>query len=415
MKKVIKIFISIFAVIAILAGACAVANTINAASMQEYIDSFSPMDTTGQLTPQLDDDGSYYFTTDGEFRIMHLTDIHLCGGFLSAENDKKVLNAVAAMISAEKPDLVVATGDISFAVPWYGTLNNGYAHGFFSSLMERLGVYWTVAFGNHDSESYNYLNRPAVARLYGDEALTHCLFSAGPSDVYGECNHTVNVKNSAGYITKSLIMIDTNAYTEDDPIGLGWDYDHVRESQIEWYRGVIEAACRHNEAIYESKDPGDRRPGDEALLIPQSLMFMHIPIREVKEAYDGYVAANRSDTDDITYLGGHDGETGQVVYCPEDDEELFETILELGSTKALFYGHDHLNNFVLCYKGVTLSYGYSMDYSAYSGIDKLGYQRGCSLISCSEGGFTVTHENYYQDKYVPLYEKESVNMSQDGQ
>ena len=101
-----------------------------------------------------------------------------------------------------------------------------------------------------------------------------------------------------------------------------------------------------------------------------------------------------------------------MVYCSEYEDNLFETVLELGSTKAMFYGHDHLNNFVLEYKGVTLSYGYSVDYSAYAGIAKKGYQRGCAVITCSpDTSLSITHENYYQDKYPSLYEKEEVDMS----
>ena len=91
--------------------------------------------------------------------------------------------------------------------------------------------------------------------------------------------------------------------------------------------------------------------------------------------------------------------------------DLFETVLEKGSTQALFYGHDHLNNFVLEYKGIKLVYGHSIDYSAYAGIDQLGAQRGIVMIGCgADGKLTVTHENYYQDKYQPLYEKENVKM-----
>ena len=69
---------------------------------------------------------------------------------------------------------------------------------------------------------------------------------------------------------------------------------------------------------------------------------------------------------------------------------------------------------MLDYKGVTFSYGYSIDYSAYAGIANIGYQRGCTVINL--GGNRepeIIHENYYQDKYTPLYEKESVKMTKD--
>ena len=114
----------------------------------------------------------------------------------------------------------------------------------------------------------------------------------------------------------------------------------------------------------------------------------------------------------MKYLGGKVGESAPYVYCSEDEEEMFETMLELGSTKGMFYGHDHLNNIVLEYKGITLSYGYSIDYLAYSGIDKIGSQRGCTVINCApDTSFEIIHENYYQDKYVSLYEKEVVDMT----
>ena len=91
---------------------------------------------------------------------------------------------------------------------------------------------------------------------------------------------------------------------------------------------------------------------------------------------------------------------------------MFETMIELGSTKGMFFGHDHLNNIVLEYQGIKLSYGYSVDYFAYSGIASVGSQRGCTIINCkTDTSFEIIHENYYQDKYQPLYDKEVVDLT----
>lgn len=412
MKRFLIVFASIvLSLMAIFLGFF-VANIINDGIINDYIDSFQPVVIENQLKPEKDELGNYYFTTDEDFKVLHLTDIHLCGGIFSQEKDKKALNAVAAMVTAEKPDLVVITGDISFAVPWYGTLNNSYAHNHFIRLMERLGVYWTVAFGNHDSEGYNYHNRAAVATMYEAESLEYCLFSKGPANVFGECNHVINVRNTDGLITKSLVMMDTNAYTDADPLGILWDYEGVHDDQIEWYRDTIEHYTAYNNTILASLDESKKPENEEDFTTVQSMLFTHIPLKEVRNAYDEYVNNDSQNTDNVSYIGGDVGEEDPYVYCAEKDELLFEAILELGSTKALFYGHDHLNNFVLRYKGVTLSYGYSIDYSAYSGIDKLGYQRGCAVITCApDTSFEITHENYYQDKYTPLYEKETVDMT----
>ena len=412
MKKFFIVLFWVFVAISLICLGFLIANAVNEGVMNDYIDGFEAVAYENQLTPAFDEEGVPYFTTDGDFKVLHLTDVHICGGIISAKKDKMALNAVAAMVTAEKPDLVVVTGDVSFAVPWSGTLNNKYAHGYFTRLMEKLGVYWTVTLGNHDSESYNFYNRAAVAKMYEDPSLTYCLFNKGPEDVYGECNHVINLKNSDGFVTKSFIMIDSNSYTENDPLGLKWDYDNIHEDQIAWYKSTVEKYKSYNQALLESLDEGEKPADTESLLNPKSLMFMHIPLKEVRDAYNEYVNNNRQNTPEVSYIRGNDGETDKVVYSSDYEDDMFETIVELGSTEALFYGHDHLNNFVLEYKGVTLSYGYSIDYSAYAGIHKKGYQRGCAVIDCkSDGSLEITHENYYQDKYPSRYEKETVDMT----
>ena len=411
MKKALKIWGIVLASLLLVFGSFAVINQLGEKEMNKYIDTFSPVSIEDALTPVLEN-GEYYFTTDRDFRVMQLTDVHLGGGFLSRKEDKKAINAIAAMVEAEKPDLIIVTGDVSFAVPYIsGTINNAIAHRMFMRLMERLGVSWTIVFGNHDSEAYNYHNRTAVSEMYDDESLEHCLFLPD-GDLSGAGNHVINVKNSAGLITESFYMIDTHSYTDKDPLGILWDYDYVREDQIAWYASRVDAHKTSNVAIYETLSE-EQKAVYADLLEPKSLMFMHIPLREVKYAYDESIANGKQNTENVKWLEGFDGETDEIVYSSRTDEQLFETVLEKGSTKALFFGHDHLNNFVLEYKGITLSYGYSIDYLAYSDIDTRGYQRGCTMITCTPNGdANIVHENYYQDKYKPLYEKETVDMEQ---
>ena len=412
MNKGLKIFLCIFLIVGFIWGGFAIANRINEKAMNEYIDSFSSVKIENQLAPEYDENGEAFFTSDGDFKVLHLTDVHIAGGIFSVEEDKKAINAVAAMITAEKPDLVIVTGDISFAVPWAGTINNAYAHRMFIRLMENLGVYWTVTFGNHDSEVYDYYGRSAVASMYEDPDLKYCLFSRGPSDIFGECNHVINLKNSDGLITKSFIMMDTNSYTWEDPLGIFWIYDNIHEDQINWYKETIERLNAYNTAVLNSLPETERPENIDNYTTVQSLLFIHIPLMEVRNAYNEYVNNDCQNTDDVSFIEGKVGESEPYVYCSNDEEEMFETMLSLGSTKAMFYGHDHLNNIVLNYKGIILSYGYSIDYFAYSDIDKIGSQRGCSVINCSPNtDFEIIHENYYQDKYVPLYEKEIVDLT----
>lgn len=413
MKKFLIVLLSVLLISGAIFGGFTLANIANRDEMFAYIDSFSPIEYESQLVPEYDENGVPYFVTDGDFKVMQLTDIHIAGGVLAQDEDKKALNAVAAMITAEKPDLVVVTGDISFAVPWGGSINNKHAHSMFIRLMERLGVYWTVAFGNHDSEGYDFYNRSAVAGFYEDENLKYCLFDRGPEDVFGECNHIVNVRNTQGLVTKTVVVMDTNSYTENDPLGILWDYDNIHQDQIDWYKSQIESLNAYNKSILDSLPESERPENIEDFTTVQSLLFTHIPIMEVRDAWNEYVDAGEADTDNVKHIFGIVGETSApYIYPSEKPEQMFETMLELGSTKAMFYGHDHLNNIALGYKGIILCYGYSIDYFAYSDIDKIGSQRGCTIINCKpDTSFEIIHENYYQDKYQPLYEKEVVDLT----
>ena len=103
-----------------------------------------------------------------------------------------------------------------------------------------------------------------------------------------------------------------------------------------------------------------------------------------------------------------------MIYTSEHNYGFFDKALALGSTQGMFCGHDHLNNFSINYKGIRLSYGYSIDYLAYSGIMKFGLQRGCTVIHVlPDGSFDCHLENYYQDKYKSVKEKEQVELNRE--
>jgi len=78
------------------------------------------------------------------------------------------------------------------------------------------------------------------------------------------------------------------------------------------------------------------------------------------------------------------------VCCSQYPSELFDKAVELGSTKAMFCGHDHYNNLSVEYQGIRLTYGYSIDYLAMPGIEEDVEQRGATLITIDkQGNFTI--------------------------
>ena len=398
--KFLKVLLSIVIVIAVLFGIATCVNVAGIKSNTNFVnESIKAVEYENQNVPVADENGNYTFTTktdDSEFRIMQLTDIHIGGGFMSIKKDNMALNAVAAMITAEKPDLVVVTGDVAYPVPFQaGTINNKRPAILFADLMEKLGIYWCLTYGNHDTEAYSFFDREEISEIYTDrDKYPHCLFSKGPDDVDGCGNYVINVKNPSGKIIQSLFMIDSHSYTDNDYFGIMWKYDCVHKNQIEWYKNQLNSLKAEN--------------GGE---MPKSLMFMHIPVIEFRDAFNEYKENGSEDTENVKYISGKNGEKQEMIYSSEHNNGLFDACLQLGSTQGMFFGHDHLNNLALNYKGIYLGYSYSVDYLAYVGISKYGAQRGCSIITVApDGGFTCEKSNYYQDKYQTVKAKEAVTM-----
>ena len=406
-KKALKVLAIIFAVIIVLAavsvGVTAIANKANA----EKASSFPAVEYENQLVPEKDENGFWTFTTDREFKVLQLTDIHIGGGWMSKKTDAMALNAVAAMITAEKPDLVIITGDTAYPVPFQaGTFNNLSSAKLFVTLMEKLGVYWAICFGNHDTEAYSYYSREEISEFYSGDDLKYCLFEENDGDVDGYGNQVINVKNSEGVITQSLYLFDSHSYVNGDVLGLRWQYDNIHANQIEWYKNTVNALNEQNQKVLDKL--GKKEQSDI-----KSAAFFHIPLDEQREAWYEYANNGFKDTENVKFIYGVAGEGSKIVYSGVGEDELFETMLELGSTKAVFCGHDHYNNFSIDYKGIRLTYGMSVDYLAYPGIYKLGSQRGCTIINFApDGTFECKQESYYQDKYETLYEKEDVKMQE---
>ena len=141
-KKTWKIIAIILIVIILAIGILVLTSVIGDSANTKMAKSFDKVINNDLLTPLKDNQGNWTFTTDRDFKIMQLTDIHIGGGFLSLQKDSWALNAVASMISYEKPDLVIVTGDMVYPVPFQaGTFNNLASTKVFASLMDKLGVY----------------------------------------------------------------------------------------------------------------------------------------------------------------------------------------------------------------------------------------------------------------------------------
>ncbi|MCM1306404.1 MAG: metallophosphoesterase [Bacteroides sp.] len=380
-----------------------------------------------------DDDEYWTFVTDNDFKVLQLTDVHIGGGSFSKEKDMWAMNAVATMIRAEKPDLVIVTGDIAFPVPYAsGSFNNLGATKIFANMMESLGVYWTFAFGNHDTEAYSMYTRDDICNYYEEEIqkgnLAHCLFQRGEADDpalklkeddLGYGNTIIKVKNTQGIVTQALVTLDSHSYIEGDYFGAAWKYDNIHQSQVDWYVAEMQKLVQANKQI-------DPNCSDEV----KNLAFFHIPLVEYREAWSQVINSNRKDLSKgdvierngttVKYYYGKMGESDKKkngqrtygVFCGLHQDDFFEQGVQNG-LQGTFSGHDHYNNFSVEYTKsweengetksgtVRLTYGMSIDYLAYPGIYKEHLQRGCTVITVEpDGDFDCVQKNYYEDYNV---------------
>lgn len=288
-----------------------------------------------------------------DYRILQLTDTHL-GDKDNLEEHFKFMDLT---IKESNPDLIVVTGDLfTFA-------SRTTAKRFFKFL-DSYGAKWTVVFGNHDEQCYfsvdwvtNLLNN------YG----SNCVYKDIQDDaIQGNGNFAINLMKGEG-IFEQLILMDSNRYYFGDYFG----YDCFKEEQIEWYSNLID---------YTTKQNG-------GTIVP-SLMFYHIPLPEINDAYD------KAKAGDASAHFVYEGQKNENACPPDHDYHFFDTIVKKGSTTGMYFGHDHINDFIVNYTvdGRSIDFGYGI-----KATDRIYYKEDMM------GGRTIVLKDDHSVSYVNHY------------
>lgn len=340
---------------------------------QPYINKVSVVEHHDNPISYNEESGVYTITTDkDDFKILQLTDIHLGGSLFSARQDLKALEACYKLIETTRPDFVVVTGDMVFPMGIMSfSLNNKAPMEQFAAFMRNIGIPWAFTYGNHDTEAMACITAEefdSLMKSLSFKSSANLLYPYIQPDIYGRSNQMIEIRSTDGTLMQALFLIDSNDYIPKAS-GIN-EYDYIRDDQVEWYKKNVLALQEQ-----EGKDV-------------DSMIFFHIPLQEYKTANDLY----EDGSDQATYFYGELGESMiDKICCSTYSSRLFDTAVELGSTKAMFCGHDHYNNQSLEYKGIRLTYGYSIDYLAMPGIEDDVEQRGATLITIDKSGdFEIT-------------------------
>lgn len=278
------------------------------------------------------------FGKEGKFKIVQFTDVHWIAGNPKSDIAGVMMNEI---LDAEKPDLVIYTGDIIYG----GVAEDGLRKAF-EPVISR-GIPFAVTFGNHDDE--HNLNRKEVYEFIKDMPGN---LTSTVEGLKGITNYILNVKSSQDKDkdAATLYVFDSNSYTTIKGVkGYGW----IGHDQVQWY---IE-----NSRNIKAANGGDTIP---------ALAFFHIPLPEYFEAVkEGTV---------FMY-----GNRMEKVCCPEINTGLFAAMLESGDILGTFAGHDHINDYAVKWKGIMLCYGrYSGGGTVYHGIPG---GNGARVIELAEG------------------------------
>ena len=269
------------------------------------------------------------YNLERKFKIVQFTDIHWKA---QVPESKEAADCMNYVLDEEKPDLVIYTGDHVTGEP----IAEGLA-AIFEPVLSRK-IPFAVVLGNHDDE-FSMSRREIfdyIKKLPGN--LTGTV-----DGITGITNFTIPLYQS----TSERIM--TVLYGFDSNRG------PVEADQVAWYS--------QKSKEYTLKNKGIPVP---------SLAFFHIPVPEFKEAI--------IDLDARFY-----GTRKEQVACPGQNTGLFSAFKENGDVMAVFVGHDHLNDYVVCWKEIMLCYGRVTGSKKTSHYNLPDGNNGARVIELTEG------------------------------
>ena len=288
---------------------------------------------------------------DEDFVILNLTDIQLTSFDYLGEVGEIAHFVIDELVEKIDPDLITVTGDNAAGPTAYLRL---------TKKLDSYGIPWAPVMGNHDGE---YI----ISKFWGAyQFITaeNCVFQIGPKDM-GYGNYILNIEEN-GKIIHTLFMMDTHSFTDVEHD----NYDHLWDNQIEWYEWAVKGITKENGKIIDSS------------------VFIHIPVPEYEDAWNSIHDENgnmiepyKSQEFCTKYEGGG---------YPSFNNGFFDVCKELGSTKNIVAGHDHVNCFTIDYEGINLTYSMKTGIASSYRPNTVG---GTTITIDSQGNSTTNHES----------------------
>ncbi|TFK29749.1 phosphatase DCR2 [Coprinopsis marcescibilis] len=363
-----------------------------------------------------------HFSRDGKFKIMQVADLHysvsqgLCRDtdLSPCEASDNLTNTlIGRMLDAEKPDLVVFTGDQLNGQGTSWDAKSVLAK--FSKAAAERKIPWATVFGNHDDND----GVPREAQIAWLESMPYSLVQRGPKDIHGVGNYVLKVRSADASKTHllTLYFLDSGAYSKGFIDWFGFfnptEYDWIRKNQIDWFlqesasikpiqRPFSPDTGKDLGGLWARQQPDQLTPTISKLAKPNAVTFFHMPLPETYDKADIDPTNNQPLDVGITGMEmpgnakSNDGffENG-ILKAYESDHTSNRGIPEV---KVIGNGHCHLTENCRRVKGVWFCFGGGGSYSAYG---KVGFDRRFRIYDISDYGETIrTYKRTEKDEIV---------------
>jgi predicted MPP superfamily phosphohydrolase len=349
---------------------------------------------------------------NGNFRVAVFSDVHFYSAEELAASDSLVY--INEIIDKENPNLVLFSGDI-----WWGLNTEKMVRDYVAVLVKHIEekkIPWAHVYGNHDDEiNYGgyYTSIPKSDQQKICEEFEYCVSKWGDPSLTGVGNYVLPVLSyDETKIAYNIWALDSGAYAHttnesnsttannvhDEFIYKGTTYKNdfygryvgLRDNQVAWYAKTSELLEKYN--------------GGETI---PAMLVQHMPLQETYTAWK-FSLQFLNNAKFAKVVGPIRGTKGENVSAPAYNAGLFDKMVERGDIKLVTYGHDHLNDFTVEYRGINLCYTPSI--TTRDGVygAKPGQMGGRVIDFTADGNITT-----YMSRIMP--EEKPIDPSLDAE
>ncbi|GHV65682.1 hypothetical protein FACS1894199_07030 [Bacteroidia bacterium] len=251
------------------------------------------------------------FRKDGTFKIVQFSDFHLID---QSPKTAQTVATIQFVLEAEKPDMVMITGDLAFEKPTQEPLK------LLANLFDEAKMPFAVVFGNHDVDQIPKEEAWSIL-----SSTPYFLSEQGPKEVSGLGNYILPVRASKSEKTAILLY------------GFDSGYQGIQPSHVAWYRS--------ESARLTAENGGYAMP---------ALAFLHIAFLEFSNliADSHTVGTYAQRINDIPNPG------------------IFDAFVDMKDVMGVFVGHCHDNDAIGQYRNIALSFCRKSGADTYGALEK---------------------------------------------